>query len=632
MKNNGRTKYSNEKGITLIALVVTIIVLLILAGITINLAFNSNGILNRASQAKEQQTIGELKELISLEQMDYETSRKINPSISFESNFQRFKENLKKAGVIKELTDVSDRVDNVVSITSKTRNKTYYFDVTFKQGTDEMLDCEYDNLLGLKVNTIATTNSITVKVIRPEAGTFKISIKDFGAEDQTYKTQTLEKNVREYKFDGLAMNKKFTVKVEQTDAKDPVAPIIKDVMTIDMTKLSITKAKNIAWTGATANVTFEIKNSEVLAGESIEYSTNGGSTWTPVSLTLPGVTTEFIVNSVPKGTTIVIKKKDTTGNSVETSVIIDDTTKPTVKGTKTPSLNTWTKGPVTINVEASDAESGIAKIEYYTTTSTAASKTQITTSTTGSKQFTENINDEIFVVATDKAGNASEAVSLGKIMIDKTAPLVQIGAFSNATPGVGEEINVTLTFTETGSGVNFNNIKYKWSTTNAVDTSYETYTKILPAKIADVSSNQKKVTLPTVAGTNYLHIYAEDTVGNKASIASSGTVVAKEDGFKGMKWDKIASIAKDISNDASITNTTDSISKQGVTLKVGDTGTVLYNGQEKKVRILGFNHDPLTSKTAYGSETATGKAGISFEFVDFLGERNMNSKQTNAGG
>lgn len=40
-----------QKGITLVALVITIIVLLILAGITISLVLGENGILNKASGA-----------------------------------------------------------------------------------------------------------------------------------------------------------------------------------------------------------------------------------------------------------------------------------------------------------------------------------------------------------------------------------------------------------------------------------------------------------------------------------------------------------------------------------------------------------------------------------------------------
>lgn len=43
--------FREEKGITLVALVVTIIVLLILAGVTITLALGSNGVIGRAQQA-----------------------------------------------------------------------------------------------------------------------------------------------------------------------------------------------------------------------------------------------------------------------------------------------------------------------------------------------------------------------------------------------------------------------------------------------------------------------------------------------------------------------------------------------------------------------------------------------------
>lgn len=56
MKNKGITirikKVGNNKGITLIALVITIIVLLLLAGITLNLVLGENGIITRAKEAK----------------------------------------------------------------------------------------------------------------------------------------------------------------------------------------------------------------------------------------------------------------------------------------------------------------------------------------------------------------------------------------------------------------------------------------------------------------------------------------------------------------------------------------------------------------------------------------------------
>ena len=56
----------NNKGITLIALVVTIIVLLILAGVSIAMLSGQNGILNRASQATWQSKLGDAESTVAL--------------------------------------------------------------------------------------------------------------------------------------------------------------------------------------------------------------------------------------------------------------------------------------------------------------------------------------------------------------------------------------------------------------------------------------------------------------------------------------------------------------------------------------------------------------------------------------
>ena len=51
-KKSARRNYSNQTGITLIALVVTIVVLLILAGVSINAIFSDNGIIEKAKDAQ----------------------------------------------------------------------------------------------------------------------------------------------------------------------------------------------------------------------------------------------------------------------------------------------------------------------------------------------------------------------------------------------------------------------------------------------------------------------------------------------------------------------------------------------------------------------------------------------------
>ena len=66
-KTEMMTKFkSNQKGITLIALVITIIVLLIIAGIAISMLSGENGILKQASNAKENMEVAQTEESLKL--------------------------------------------------------------------------------------------------------------------------------------------------------------------------------------------------------------------------------------------------------------------------------------------------------------------------------------------------------------------------------------------------------------------------------------------------------------------------------------------------------------------------------------------------------------------------------------
>ena len=67
LQNKKKVRKLKEKGITLIALVVTIIILLILVGVTLSFALGENGIIGVAKKARKEQIIGETKEAIGLE-------------------------------------------------------------------------------------------------------------------------------------------------------------------------------------------------------------------------------------------------------------------------------------------------------------------------------------------------------------------------------------------------------------------------------------------------------------------------------------------------------------------------------------------------------------------------------------
>ena len=66
MKRTKKSQLKQNKGITLIVLVITIIVLLILAGVTIAALSGPNGILSNANKAKEQTAESRAREKISI--------------------------------------------------------------------------------------------------------------------------------------------------------------------------------------------------------------------------------------------------------------------------------------------------------------------------------------------------------------------------------------------------------------------------------------------------------------------------------------------------------------------------------------------------------------------------------------
>lgn len=96
---------------------------------------------------------------------------------------------------------------------------------------------------------------------------------------------------------------------------------------------------------------------------------------------------------------------------------------------------------------------------------------------------------------------------------------------------------------------------------------------------------------------------------------------------------EISEVASLISNNAEITNTTQTVSMdyngEHYKFRIGDTVSFNVDDNEYDFRIIGFNHDDLTTATAYGKATATGKAGITFQMIDCLNTKyQMNSNAT----
>ena len=118
----------NQKGITLVALVITIIVLLILAAVTIAALGGSNGILTNASKAQTANELGEAEDLINL--TANEAINKYYTSIYVNGDKEVAESNGKQTRVVnainslslnngttKQITDQDD--DKLITVTSK---------------------------------------------------------------------------------------------------------------------------------------------------------------------------------------------------------------------------------------------------------------------------------------------------------------------------------------------------------------------------------------------------------------------------------------------------------------------------------------------------------------------------------
>jgi len=141
-----------QRGITLIALVVTIIVLLILAGVSISMLTGQNGILNRASEAKKNTEAASDLEFLQTKAYEAVTNYYVKGQTGSENEY-----------ILEELGKVSGVTTNVSQGTVKYNGKTY--DISEIIGnTSEQKAIEKEK--GLKQVTAATaTDSEDKKIL-----------------------------------------------------------------------------------------------------------------------------------------------------------------------------------------------------------------------------------------------------------------------------------------------------------------------------------------------------------------------------------------------------------------------------------------------------------------------------------
>lgn len=127
------------------------------------------------------------------------------------------------------------------------------------------------------------------------------------------------------------------------------------------------------------------------------------------------------------------------------------------------------------------------------------------------------------------------------------------------------------------------------------------------------------------------------TTASASASTSAAAGVSYISGLSGLSAEDVTAFAKAISNNSNITNATSTVYVDFGSIhrkiSVGDQATLPLDGTNYAFDVIGFNHDELTTPTAYGAATATGKAGITFQMHDlFATYFVMNDTATNAGG
>ena len=110
----------NNKGITLIALVITIIVLLILAGVSIAMLTGNNGILTQATNATSKTQVGAAEEAIKLAVANIIAEQEGTPSGGYTKTL--FDESIKKINTDYTFETSGGTTGTDITVTVKTKD------------------------------------------------------------------------------------------------------------------------------------------------------------------------------------------------------------------------------------------------------------------------------------------------------------------------------------------------------------------------------------------------------------------------------------------------------------------------------------------------------------------------------
>ena len=445
-----------NKGVTLISLVVTIIVLLILAGITIGTIFDDNGIIEKAQEAanateeaakNDQAAInGLLNEMDSIINGigggNVPVIGSINGKITWSTGSATLTLTADVEGVTIQYRKNSE--SNWTNYTSAVPSllhgdKVYARGVKGGETVINEKEFKIQDTIAPTVtiaNASSTTNSIsaTATATDNEAGMgsspqYTFYIKKTAEADSAYTQIGSSANTSVTKG-GLEQNISYTIKVEVADVAGNKGQATKEITTGKIADAGegLTNGAIIAsspvWSDGTASITLSTSS-----GLTIQYQKGGiNGSWT----------TGTSVTGLHHRDTIFARLTDEKNYGGEASITILDTVAPQAATINLSGTSTTTAGSVTATVTLKDNESGV-----NTTASKWVYNTNAGNIGTNESSYNNNFSSNVqtitlkattpgtyylHVLSVDNAGNKKEIISSSAVTVEKA--LVADGTYN----------------------------------------------------------------------------------------------------------------------------------------------------------------------------------------------------------
>ena len=438
-----------NKGITLVALVITIIILLILTTISIQ-ALTNTGLFESANKAKLETKRGQISETLGLKTMLEQSN---NPGGTAEeiitatrNNVIQNKNELEKIGKDVNIEDISTEEDGE-------KVDVYFYVVVDKDVYKvDMSGSKFIGELGKLLPTIKiknltnTTNSITieVKTSRNEGGKVEYYIK--GEDEDKYELKETKADDSEYTYGDLIQGKKYNIKVIAKAENGQTAEVTAEQTTGSIANLTAGDIvftytvdgkvidKN-TWTNGKVKVSAKINPEIDMTGLKIQTSKDGKKYENADAQTFTENGTMYVVLTDGKNY----------GGSAGGTVTNIDKTRPIITEATTTTNS--------ISIKATDEESGIAG--YAVTKTSEQPKSEEFTSVDSTKEFSITINNQIqgttyYAWVKDKAENINEVKTVKTENVTDLIKDVNL-TFSYSTTGwTNGDVTVTANTTVSG--------------------------------------------------------------------------------------------------------------------------------------------------------------------------------------